>query len=195
MTAIPHHDYELVEGTEPTTHGKHEPRTLKHTVTTGSDEDLYMMTEIGDGVFVQWGDCRKCHKRVGDCKCVGGPVEPDYMKPWRDERFARELKTRPEPSYDLLDTIIGWIRDRGYTVTKRSRPTPADGEAFDKADAKVAGDPVQTATQRLLQPPKAVPAIPDEGVDPEKVDEGLDAALEKVRAAKERDLNDFDADF
>lgn len=104
--------YETIEGTKPTTHGAHEPRTIQR----HKDGDMWMMSEIGDGVFVQWGDCRRCHTRVYLCKCKDGPKEPEYMKPWRDARFAKDLDTRPDPDYDLLPSVIGWVKERGYAV-------------------------------------------------------------------------------
>jgi hypothetical protein len=111
---IPQHTYETVEGTPAVSNGVHEPRTVAHRVVTPDDTDLHMMTEIGDGVFVQWSNCRRCNARVGACSCQDGPQEPTYMKTWRDQRFNRDLNTRPDPSYEILPSVIGWLEERGY---------------------------------------------------------------------------------
>lgn len=208
--SIPTHEYETVTGTEPAASGQHEPRTVKHT-TTGEEADVYMMYEIGDGVFVQFRDCRACKNPISTCSCKDGPKEPDYAKPWRERRFDRTFNERPDPSYDLIPNLVSWLRERGYTVTKKKEkavaevevadepgPSPAettkcrtcgepynglgdgyDGECGDCADKSYAKDQDEKIIRKFND---------DEGVDPDRVDDGLDTALERVRAAKEDDV-------
>lgn len=184
----PKHTYETTQGTKPTPHGQHEPRLVAHTVTTGDDTDLHMMSEIGDGVFVSWTNCRRCSKRVYDCKCEGGPVEPHYMKPWRDKRFERELTTRPEPSYTLLPTIIEWVKERGYRVTKeRTTKAEVDDAAQEEAllDAKPQCELCGTPTSERDKHGTIMCADCQGGDD---LDEGLDRALSAVREARDSDV-------
>lgn len=124
---------ETVEGTQPHPHVEHEPRTVRRAE--------MMMTEIGDGVFVQWGECRTCKNRVPDCTCKGGPVEPPYMQAWRDDRFKRELEKRPDPDYDLLPRILEWVRERGFTVNRPGdKPTERLMRAAEAAQKAAGGD-------------------------------------------------------
>lgn len=118
MSETPKHEYETLDGTPARPYVEHEPRTMGHAVVTGGDIDLYMMTEIGDGTFVQWSSCRKCNKRVGICTCPEGPQEPEYMKRWRDRRFGKEMRTRPEPDHTLLPSVLEWVQERGYVIGK-----------------------------------------------------------------------------
>lgn len=234
----PKHVYETVEGTPAVAHGVHDPRTVAHTV-VADDADLHMMTEIGDGVFVQWSTCRRCAERVADCTCKEGPQEPTYMKAWRDQRFARDLNTRPEPSYEILPSVIAWLEERGYDVTKSVKKQLAEAKPFDPDDPpaieltdkereELAELPVGTVRCRTCSEPyseygdgwdgecpdcadrtwaaeesqrtyrgKPVEDVhlpDDDEVDSsEEVDAGLDAALSKVREA--RDTSNIDVDF
>lgn len=85
--------YETVEGTNPFENQEqpHEARTMTRTEPDGT---VYMMTEIEDGVFVQWSACKGCSKGPATCKCSGGPKAPDYILKWRDERFEKSLRHR-----------------------------------------------------------------------------------------------------
>lgn len=128
LTSSPKHQYEATEGTIPTPHGMHEPRVVAHTVVHPDENtDLMMMTEIADGVFVQWGECRKCNKRVADCKCKGGPVEAHFMAPWRAARFQHSFDERPDPDYKLIPKLVTWLRERGYTVAKKGEKRASTG--------------------------------------------------------------------
>lgn len=173
--------YETIEGTKPTTYGVHEPRTIKRVVTPDErfddHHDLHMMTEIGDGTFVQWTNCRRCNERVYDCKCTEGPKEPEYMKAWRDKRFAKSLDERPEPSYELLPTVITWLEERGYQVTKSVEKQLEEAKPFDPETDMGTFD----LTEEEAEASDA--ALHDEGpVDLKTtVDQGLDDALNKVR--------------
>lgn len=177
--------YETVEGTEPVANGVHEPRTIQRVITPDErfdkDHDLHMMTEIGDGVFVQWSQCRKCTKSVYDCKCAGGPQEPEYMTRWRDDRFKKTLNERPDPSYDLLPSVIEWLKERGYEVTKSVEKQLEEAEPYDPT----------THEPMDLTPEEADGFIDALSPDPEdedkitaQVDGGLDEALARVREAK-----------
>lgn len=180
--------YETVEGTVPTTHGKHEPRTVKKVIVPDrfhDDHDLVMMTEIGDGVFVAWTNCRRCNNRVYGCKCPEGPQEPPYMKKWRDERFAKDLNTRPDPSYDLLDSVLEWARERGYTVTK---PVELTEEEWDEEAKALSEEPTvfeQVTGEKPREPQATDPIV-------EAADDGLNAALAKVREANGQAQENYD---
>lgn len=178
----PTHDYEIVEGTAPGAHVAHEPRTVKHV----TNDDLYMMTEIGDGTFVQWDKCRKCSEQVGNCKCAGGPEAPDFMERWRAQRFSKELDARPDPSFELIPSLIPWLEERGYVVTKslakqleEAEPvndvselaveglTDEDREAFDEAlregEAKPERPPLaRPSTAFEERPPGNVYQVPED---------------------------------
>lgn len=192
----PTHEYETVEGTQPTPHGVHEARTVKHV----TNDDLYMMTEIGDGTFVQWSTCRKCSARVGNCTCAGGPQAPDFMERWRTARFDNELNARPDPSYDLIPALISWLGERGYDVTKSVKKQLAEAKPFDSATDVGIADLTDEEAQALDEALRKGEVLVELNVSPtlredsrlveEKVDQGLDAALDQVRAAKPEDFSD-----
>lgn len=115
---IPQNTYETETGTEPRPHVTHEPRTIKHERTNSDDDTVNMMSEIGDGTFVAWGNCRKCRHRVAHCTCPSGPVEPEYITGWRGERFDKELSQRPELPFTLLPSVTAWLNASGYCVAK-----------------------------------------------------------------------------
>lgn len=176
------HTYETVEGTEPHAHVEHEPRTIQHTATLDNDHDLSMMTEIGDGVFVAWSSCRKCGKRVYECRCVGGPVEPDYIKRWREARFDKELNQRPEPGWKLLPSLIQWVKEHGYTVTKNDEgPGPLGPDSYGNdriagVDYDVDDDETFENQDRREQQEWADEVHSNKSIEEIKVDAGLDAA-------------------
>jgi hypothetical protein len=156
-------EYETLEGTQPVAHGVHEPRTVAR---LDDKTDLYMMSEIGDGVFVQWGNCRRCSVRVGNCKCPEGPKEPEYIKGWRDERFAKDLNTRPEPSYDLLPSLVEWLEERGYEVTKSVKKQLEEAKPYDPNDPDFA--PIDLTDEESEAFDKALAeGEPDSGEVPE----------------------------
>ncbi len=198
--------YETVEGTTPTRWGKHERRTVQRNVSADGQfhdhDDIHMMTEIGDGVFVAWTNCRRCTKRVYDCTCNGGPVEPHYMEKWRNvDRFAKEMNARPDPSYEMLDSVVAWLKERGYTVEKNVEKQLEEAEPYDRETWPVMEDPEGDLDDPYegddyddyqVAPPSERPAprlvedihLPEDAVEATKVDEGLDAALAKVREAR-----------
>lgn len=113
---IPHNDYETTDGTPAVEHGTHEPRTVKRTTTTGDEVEVHMMSEIGDGVFVQWSQCSSCTKGITTCTCAGGPQEPAYISRWRDARFERSLNARPEIDFEALPGVVKSLTGFGYKV-------------------------------------------------------------------------------
>jgi len=179
--------YETTAGTEPVQNGVHEARTIQRVVTPDErfddNHDLYMMTEIGDGVFVQWTNCRKCTKRVYDCKCVGGPQEPEYMKKWHADRFNKSFDERPDPSYELIPSLITWLEDRGYTVTKDQ---PAATAVPDEPPLTLEEEEEAAAREEDERIDEGVP-LADPEDEAKLVDGGLNEALARVREAKATD--------
>lgn len=82
--------YIATGGTQPQPDQPHQPRTVVRVEARAN----YMMSEIGDGVFVQWGTCTKCIKRVDACMCPTGPAEPAHIRRWREGRFDPEVAAR-----------------------------------------------------------------------------------------------------
>lgn len=129
--------YETVEGTNPfdNPEEEHDPRTIERIEDDGS---LYMMTEIDDGVFVQWSTCYGCRKNVKTCTCKAGPKAPDYIDRWRDERFEKSIHRRK-------------ARARDPWIAQGVKPYDPDAEpAFkateqEKIDLQVALDAVREA--------------------------------------------------
>jgi hypothetical protein len=113
---VPKNEYETTDGTPAVEHGTHEPRTIVRTNTTGDEVSTYMMSEIGDGVFVQWSQCATCSSGVATCTCTDGPQEPAYITKWRDARFERSLNTRPEIEFTALPGVVKHLKKQGYTV-------------------------------------------------------------------------------
>lgn len=89
-------EYQTIEGTSPF-EDQSEDRDLRVIKRIETDSTEYMMTEIEDGVFVQWSTCNTCRKRVAACTCTGGPTMPDYMTKWRDERVEKSLRHVRKP--------------------------------------------------------------------------------------------------
>lgn len=180
--------YETVAGSTPDVDEQHEPRTVQHTRPDGS---VHMMTEIGDGIFVAWATCRTCSKQVPACTCKGGPVEAEYMSRWRDERFTKSFDRRGvEPALPAalrhrdrrVAAVIRFLLARGYRISAPGEEVPwgtfPGEEPVDDvlADLDLREDgPTETS-----QPEGAV-------------DEGLNAALEKMREHSRPE--DFDAEF
>ena len=131
------HTYENVEGTEPDVDEQHQPRTTKH---FDDGELVQMMTEIGDGTFVAWTDCRACKKRVKDCACPGGPVEPEYMMKWRDQRFTHSFTRRHAPPAlpeairtrdRLINAALRYLRGLEWTIEPPAQPVEEPDFEFD----------------------------------------------------------------
>lgn len=86
----------------------------------------YMMTEIEDGVFVAWGDCANCSKRVATCTCKGGPTMPAYMEKWRDERFAKSLRHRKPAAAEVEDKVVEDSVDEGLDAAIEAAKTKTE---------------------------------------------------------------------
>lgn len=168
---IPKNEYEMVEGTEPRPYVEHEPRTLVHTRTNSDNDLVSMMTEIGDGTFVQWTHCRKCKSGVENCSCPDGPVSADYIDRWREKRFSASLLTqRPDPAFDLIPSLLDWVRERGFMVVDpkvtvgvlRAAQEAADMAYGDSNDDEIDG--LRTALEEALL---ALGLEMPDGVDPD----------------------------
>lgn len=104
---------------------KHEPRTIEHEATDpDGNVSLSLMTEIGDGTFVAWTDCRRCSKRFTLCACAEGPQEPDYIERWKAKRFDKSFDGRPNLGHEreVTERIVATLRDRGYVVGEIPEP-------------------------------------------------------------------------
>lgn len=149
-------------------------KVLSHGCQVGSD--CRWCKEARRIVALAWTECRKCRKHLTQCGCPDGPAEPEYMQVWRDKRFVRTLNERPDPSYTMIPSVISWLEERGYTVTKEVAPEPEDDSNFDDDGNRI------TPTGET----------PDTTVA-EQVDTGLDKAIDAVK--QERNLDDIDAGF
>ena len=209
--------YITTAGTEPSIDEQHEARTL----TRGRQEGVYMMTEIGDGIFVQWSNCRTCRKYTDQCTCPDGPAEPDYMQRWRINRFATSFQGRGvEPALPealanrdrRVNAVTRYLLALGYKI--EAPEFKSEIPDFDEADYDVTpveelaipdlteqessdfmealgdlhdddpdrtkdldGEPIPTRTE-------------EESVVSEKVDAGMDNALEVLRARAQEDQSD-----
>lgn len=207
-------DYQTLTGTQPNAEEQHEPRTI---LRKNEDGSVYMMTEIADGTFVQWSNCGKCSRRVVECKCATGPVEPSYVLKWRTGRFTdsftgrgaepplpANLKTRER----VTDAVLRDLRGKGWTLlppgeqavkTEEDRsylrdldaPEPDVDDERDMAETEP-GQPGHVPMDAWERGETVVDAPgmydePDEGISlSTTVDDGLDTALEAIRArAKE----------
>lgn len=195
------HEYEITDGTEANADEQHEPRTMTHTIT---DEDgngtLHMMTEIGDGVFAAWDRCRRCNKAIKSCQCPGGPVEPEYMQRWREERFSKSFEGRKvDPPLPVtlrardrrVAAVMRFLLARGYRIEApmteqlaTAEPANVDTLAIDGLTDEESADFIEAIDGAERAEEETVEST---------VDDGLDAALEKVRTAKKED--DYDAGF
>lgn len=157
-------EYATTAGTAPDPDEHHEARTMTR---TSNDGTVYMMTEIGDGTFVQWSTCTRCHERIAGCKCADGPAEPAYMEAWRTRRFIDSFTRRgAEPPLPtaiktrsrVINAVLRELRDKGWTITAPDNPT---------------AEPV-------------TPTLP-KAEDGEAVEDGLTNALAAVRARADDD--------
>jgi len=100
--------YTTTEGTTPHPELQHEPRTIERR----NGDVIHMMTEIDDGVFAAWSKCSKCTKNAQDCTCKTGPVPPDYIAKWAEERFKKSLRWQTKLVKE------GERRTKGYTLVE-----------------------------------------------------------------------------
>ena len=190
--------YETVTGTEPDVDEQHEPRTVQHSRPDGS---VHMMTEIGDGTFVAWTTCRACSKQTSACTCKGGPVEPEFMQRWRDERFTKSFERRSaEPALPVtlrhrdrrVAAVIRFLLARGYEIIAPGEKGDAgiidpDDTSGDSDDPDYGGhvEPMDQELRDLRED-----GFTETSQREAAVDEGLDAALAKVRQTKKEDDSD-----
>ena len=156
---IPKNEYETTDGTPAVAHGTHEARTVVRTTTTGDEVSTYMMTEIGDGVFVQWSQCAGCSNGVAACTCTDGPKEPAYISRWRDARFDRSLDTRPEIEFEALPAVVKQLKKHGYTVLTKeelNEYATAIREAFAAPKTEVTDEQLDTFHPDLDKPHESV---------------------------------------
>lgn len=152
--------YETVAGTPPDLDEQHELRTIVRR--DEDDQMLYMLTEIADGTFVAWDQCARCNKRVNDCSCPSGPVEPGYIARWRTDRMTAGWADRGvEPALPTTITerdrtkraVIRALLAEGYTVIAPERPeevdldTPSDTPTEGEDAGMIADDDTTEATQ------------------------------------------------
>lgn len=180
MTTTPNiSTYTTVDGTEPNPDEQHEARTIKRDRQEGS----YMMSEIGDGVFVQWSSCTRCKNQVEHCSCPEGPQEPAYMQRWRINRFTDSFKGRGvEPALPevlrnrdrRVNAVIRYLLDLGFTIEgpeTRSEIPDFKDEDYASDEPTVYDEPLKPADEPVR-----------DDVVSEKVDAGMGNALETLRA-------------
>lgn len=126
--------YETVRGTDANQDEQHEARLMKRTTPDGI---VQMMSEIGDGVFVAWSTCRSCRNQIVECACPGGPVEPEYMQKWRDERFTKSFDRRgalpalPEllrTRDRRIDAVVRLLRSKGWCIEPPAETVAVESE-------------------------------------------------------------------
>lgn len=114
--------YETIDGTDANVDEQHEPRTVRADMSEGLS---HMMSEIGDGVFVAWSQCRRCLDTIKRCNCPDGPTEPKHITEWREKRFIESFRGRsvlpalPEGKRTLdrrIDAVTRLLISRGWTV-------------------------------------------------------------------------------
>lgn len=208
--------YTTLTGTEPDIDEQHEARTVVADVDEGTQ---YMMSEIGDGTFVAWSNCRKCHEPIKRCACAGGPTEPKHITEWREKRFTTSFKGRgAEPALPVLkktldrrvDAVIRLLLSKGWIVespeTLHDLEDVAEEFGVDLSDEEpdiidpddtegLSDDPDYGGRVESLVDPgyPAAGAVPEvsekkQGLtvdDLLNIDEGLQAALDRLKTAKE----------
>lgn len=195
--------YTTVSGTEPDSDEQHEARTIRRDRQEGS----YMMTEIGDGVFVQWSTCTACKNQVEECKCPTGPAEPGYIHRWRINRFAESFAGRGvDPALPVVlrdrdrrvNAVTRYLLAQGFTIT--APESKLEVPAFDEADYDSPTPDVDDERDFETAPGEEAydqdyadrRDVEDAATDvvSEKVDAGMDNALETLRARAQEDKTD-----
>ena len=155
--------YETVAGTQPDIDEQHQPRTIKR---IDGDATEHLMTEIGDGVFVQWSTCTRCSGRVSECRCPDGPKEPAYIEGWRVNRLADSFKGRGvEPALPIthkakdrrINAVLRLLRAEGWTITNPRGDSLSSHQYVVDTPTDVQRDMVAAAIQ----------AVSEAGDDPE----------------------------
>lgn len=174
--------YKQVGGGTPDPDEQHEPRTIERNQERFEDSppsDLYMMSEIADGVFVQWLKCNACSKIVGECKCPGGPQEAPWLASSRETRMAHSFGRRgampalPEAVKQRDRTINASMQAliaKGYTITPPAKKV--------KVEAPVVSEEPTTVEEADAEWRDAVQT---------GVQNGVNEALERARKRAEED--------
>lgn len=100
-------EYQTIAGTPADPEVQHEPRTVQRIEST----EFYIMSEIGDGVFVQWSTCARCSKQVASCICGAGPQEAEHIIRWRTQRFEKSFAERGIESRATPRAVKGLLED------------------------------------------------------------------------------------
>lgn len=198
------HNYEQVDGGDPDSLQKHEPRNIVHaTIHPLGDKSLSLMSEIGDGLFVSWTTCDGCKKFFAQCGCPTGPKEPAHITRWRTKRWANSFDARPEINHELLPTVLEALKARGLVVmTEDERDhaeTGPDGDAktYDpetgekvepvgitlpdgSGDGSIAGPPTMSEEDRVRLLAKGI----GEDASEAAIEERMDLAQELHEATK-----------
>lgn len=156
--------YDTIEGTAPSEEVQHQSRVITRTEDDGM---VYMMTEVEDGVFVQWSQCHSCSQSPAGCTCKTGPVLPPYIAKWRDQRFEKSIRHRKSTKPETQDDDAQAEYDNAPELQK----------VLERASASST-----VKRTRKRQEPADQTA--------ETVDDGLDAALAAAKAAKEEEKPD-----
>jgi hypothetical protein len=196
--------YKQVAGGTPDADEQHDPRTFERNQERLQDppSDLYMMSEIADGVFVQWLKCHTCGKNVGECGCKGGPAEAPWLASSRETRmehsFGRRGAKPPLPEAlkqrdRTINAVMQELIEKGYTITPPAKKVevkapvvPTTDEAFEvvaTATAEVAadGEVRVTVEEADAEWNDAVQA---------GVQNGVNEALERARARAAEETDD-----
>lgn len=202
--------YETIAGSTPDMDEQHEARTIVRSEENGTK---YMMTEIGDGTFVQWSRCTACKNDVAQCKCSNGPQEPDYIEHWRVNRFKDSFTGRnAEPPLPealkqrdrTVDAVLRKLRAEGWTLISPQGDTLAPEPDAPESTLPTPEEVIRMGEEKLREyHPSLAAELDREAASPEKqetwestkIDSGLADAIERVdQANKDRD-EDSDVGF
>jgi hypothetical protein len=104
----PVNQFEMIAGTTPNEIEPHEPRTIRWKTQDGPTQ---MMSEIEGGIFVGWSHCSRCAFPIRHCDCDSGPVEPEHIARWRNNRYTL---APPKPT-DLKPTAAETVEGTRHT--------------------------------------------------------------------------------
>lgn len=119
------HDLHRYEVLAPDWLTKHEPRTIEHSQEhPDGSVSVGLMSEVGDGVFVNWTQCHRCKLHFTSCACAEGPQEPPSLTRSRVARWSRSFDARPDlpSSRELVGQALKALRDRGYVIGEIPAP-------------------------------------------------------------------------
>lgn len=113
------HDLHTYRVLAPDALTKHEPRTVEHSQEhPDGNVSVGLMSEIGDGTFVNWTQCHRCKLHFQACTCAEGPQEPPSIARWRNARWERSFDGRPDLGHErqVTDRVLAQLHDRGYVI-------------------------------------------------------------------------------